>query len=67
MYEQSRYYGNEKGKENDVEVHEMSSVHSGSDASQVVGSADMFDENGNLRLIPVSASAILKWSLAQTY
>lgn len=50
---QSRPFGDEKEKQTDVELNEGSSVHSGSDASQVVGSADLFDENGNIRLIPV--------------
>lgn len=40
----------EDKKEPDVEV---SSIRSDGDSTQVVGSADMFDENGNLRLIPV--------------
>lgn len=40
----------EDKKEPDVEV---MSVRSDGDSTQVVGSADMFDENGNLRLIPV--------------
>lgn len=40
----------EDKKEPDVEV---MSIRSDGDSTQVVGSADMFDENGNLRLIPV--------------
>lgn len=52
MYEQSRYYRDEK-MDPHVEVSDVSSIRSGSDSAQVVGSADMFDENGNIRLIPV--------------
>lgn len=44
----------EDKKEPDVEV---MSIQSGGDSTQVVGSADMFDENGNLRLIPVRSSS----------
>lgn len=40
----------EDKKEPDVEV---MSIRSDGDSTQVVGSADMFDENGNVRLIPV--------------
>jgi hypothetical protein len=40
----------EEKKEPDVEV---MSIRSEGDSTQVVGSADMFDENGNVRLIPV--------------
>lgn len=40
----------EDRKEPDVEV---MSIRSDGDSTQVVGSADMFDENGNVRLIPV--------------
>ena len=40
----------EDKKEPDVEV---MSIRSDGDSTQVVGSADMFDENGNMRLIPV--------------
>lgn len=44
------YYADEKSQA-DVEV---SSIRRGGDSiEQVVGSADMFDENGNIRLIPV--------------
>lgn len=48
---QSRYYADEK-KDVDVEV---TSVRSGGDDSQIIGSSEMFDENGNIRLIPVSS------------
>lgn len=50
--EHSRYYGDEK-KEAEVEVTSISS--GGGDSTQIIGSSDMFDEHGNLRLIPVSA------------
>ncbi|KAG6361451.1 hypothetical protein INS49_009678 [Diaporthe citri] len=43
----------EDKKEPDVEV---MSIRSDGDSTQVVGSADMFDENGNLRLIPMPTS-----------
>lgn len=53
-YEDSGYYRNEKRQAN-VEVHDVpvSPVRSKGDAAQVVGSSDIFDENGNIRLIPV--------------
>lgn len=51
---QSRYYADEK-KDVDVEVN---SVRSGGDESQIIGSSEMFDENGNIRLIPVSGALI---------
>lgn len=56
MYEQSRRYRDEK-KDPYVEIHDVSSIRSGNESSQVVGSADMFDENGNIRLIPVRCHA----------
>lgn len=47
----SRYYADEK---NDVDV-EVNSIRSGGGGdSQIIGSSEMFDENGNIRLIPVS-------------
>lgn len=49
-YETGRYYGEEK---RDVEV-EVTSVHSSESGSEVIGSTDIFDEYGNIRLIPVS-------------
>lgn len=48
---QSQYYLDEK-KEVNVDVASISS--SGGDDSQIIGSSNMFDENGNVRLIPVS-------------
>lgn len=53
-YEASGYYRDEK-RQVDVEVHDVpvSPVQSKGDAAQVVGSSDIFDENGNIRLIPV--------------
>lgn len=59
----SQYEDRNKKNGWDVEVTEVSSIHSGSEKSQVVGSADMFDENGNIRLIPVSAS--MSWNLTK--
>lgn len=50
--------GNKKNQF-EVDATEVSSVHSGSETSQVVGSADMFDENGNIRLIPVGGLVYL--------
>lgn len=47
----------EDKKEPDVEVMSMRSGSDG-DSTQVVGSADMFDENGNLRLIPVRQPSV---------
>lgn len=49
---QSRYYRDEK-RDPDVEINDLSTISSRSESSQIVGSADMFDENGNIRLIPV--------------
>lgn len=48
---ESRYYGDEK-KDVDVEV---TSIRSNGGDSQIIGSSEMFDENGNIRLIPVSS------------
>ncbi|KAF3761622.1 hypothetical protein M406DRAFT_50918 [Cryphonectria parasitica EP155] len=58
MYEASRSFGgNEKAEQVDVEVNEVSAgVRSGNDSTQVVGSADIFDENGEIRLIPMPSS-----------
>lgn len=47
---QSRYYADEK---KDVNV-EVNSIRSGGGDSQIIGSSELFDENGNIRLIPVS-------------
>lgn len=58
-YDDSGYYRDEK-RQHDVEVHDVpvSPARSGSEAAQVVGSADIFDENGNIRLIPVRTRRI---------
>lgn len=62
MYEESPRYRDEKRGPN-IEVNDVSSIRSGSESSQVVGSADMFDENGNIRLIPVRCRPKAgKWS-----
>lgn len=60
--DQSRFYNDEK-KDLDVEV---TSISSRGDDSQVIGSSNMFDENGNIRLIPVSGlvQGLLLWTLS---
>ncbi|KAJ4424439.1 hypothetical protein N0V82_000961 [Gnomoniopsis sp. IMI 355080] len=60
--DQSRFYNDEK-KDVDVEVNSIRSSGSG-DESQVIGSSNMFDENGNIRLIPMPTANPKVGSLA---
>lgn len=49
--EESRYYADRKEA---VTTVEESSVHSsGTEVTQIIGSSDIFDEYGNIKLIPV--------------
>lgn len=56
-YETGRYYVDEK-KDPDAETSSIASEAVSNSASEVIGSTDIFDEYGNIKLIPVSLMMI---------